>query len=144
MLVGWTLVLAQCALRSNTSMRRRRRHSRLTPTLVAWLVIALAVAAFFCAAGGACGTFLSAMVALSVLTEVVLSALRLGSTLVLPSSSPAAVALSVFPWLTTPGLTGWLDAALSVSFFRRRSSPDARSRSCAASRPSRDGDCWDE
>src|SRR5262245_34120897 len=57
------------------------------------------------------------MVALSVLTEVVLSALRLGATLVLPSSSPAAVAVSVFPWLSTQGLTQWLDAALTISFF---------------------------
>ena len=117
-LVGWTLVLA--AVRVAIQYLDAAPSPAFTPyglnALVAWLVIALAVAAFF-VRPAARGTFLSAMVALSVLTEVVLSALRLGSTLVLPSSSPAAVALSVFPWLTTLGLTGWLDAALSVSFF---------------------------
>ena len=65
---------------------RRRPISRATPSpvfnpyginaLIAWLVIALAVAAFF-VRPAARTTFLSAMVALSVLTEVVLSAIRL-------------------------------------------------------------------
>src|SRR5262245_66120087 len=110
LLVGWTLVLA--VVRLAIQYLEAAPSPAFTPyglnALVAWLVIALAVAALF-VRPEARATFLSAMVALSVLTEVVLSAIRLGATLVLPSSSPAAVAVSVFPWLSTHGLTPWLD-----------------------------------
>ena len=46
------------------------------------------------------------MVALSVLTEVVLSAIRLGLALVLPPS-PIGLVLSLFPSLSAHGLTDW-------------------------------------
>src|SRR5262245_24151600 len=108
--VGWTLILA--AVRVAIQFAEAAPTPAFNPyglnALVAWLVIALAVAAFFVRPASR-ATFLAAMVALSVLTEVVLSAIRLGATLVLPSSSPAAVAVSVFPWLSTHGLTPWLD-----------------------------------
>jgi hypothetical protein len=83
--------------------------------LIAWLVIAVVVAAFF-VRPAARMTFLSAMVALSVLTEVVLSAIRLASALVLPPT-PIGILISFFPSLRTHGLSDWLEGALSISFF---------------------------
>ncbi len=116
-LVGWTLALAV--------VRGAIQHLEATPSpvftpyglnaLVAWLVIALAVAAFFVRPAGRT-TVLAAMVALSVLTEIVLSGLRLGFALVLPSSPQSAI-FSAFPALDTEWLRYWLDLALSISFF---------------------------
>ncbi|MGZ3320360.1 MAG: hypothetical protein ACXU9C_05195, partial [Xanthobacteraceae bacterium] len=83
--------------------------------LIAWLVIAVAIAAFF-VRPAARATFLSAMVALSVLTEVVLSTIRLGLALILPPS-PIGILTAVFPALEAHWLGDWLEVALSVSFF---------------------------
>ena len=69
--------------------------------LIAWLVIAVAIAAFF-VRPAARMTFLSAMVALSVLTEVVLSTIRLGLALILPPS-PIGILTAVFPALRPIG-----------------------------------------
>ena len=62
-------------------------------------------------------TFLSAMVALSVLTEVVLSAIRLASALVLPPTPirdrDLVLSRVAHPWAEHD----WLEGALSISFF---------------------------
>ena len=116
-LVGWTLVLA--LVRGVIQYLDAIPSPVFNPyglnALIAWLVIAVAVAAFF-VRPAARMTFLSAMVALSVLTEVVLSAIRLASTLVLPPS-PIGIVISFFPALRTHGLSDWLEGALSISFF---------------------------
>ena len=96
-LVGWTLVLA--LVRGVIQFLDAIPSPVFNPyglnALIAWLVIAVAVAAFF-VRPAARMTFLSAMVALSVLTEVVLSAIRLGMALVLPPS-PIGILISFFP-----------------------------------------------
>ena len=116
-LVGWTLVLA--LVRGVIQLLDAIPSPVFNPyglnALIAWLVIAIAVAAFF-VRPGARMTFLSAMVALSVLTEVVLSAIRLGLALVLPPS-PIGLVLSLFPALSAHGLTDWAEGAISISFF---------------------------
>jgi len=116
-LVGWTLALA--VVRGAIQYLEAAPSPVFTPyglnALVAWLVIALAVAAFFVRPAGRT-TVLAAMVALSVLTEIVLSGLRLGFALVLPSSPQSAI-FSAFPALDTEWLRYWLDLALSISFF---------------------------
>jgi len=116
-LVGWTLVLA--LVRGVIQYLDAIPSPVFNPyglnALIAWLVIAVVVAAFF-VRPAARMTFLSAMVALSVLTEVVLSAIRLASTLVLPPS-PIGIVISLFPALRTHGLSDWLEGALSISFF---------------------------
>src|SRR6478735_7141520 len=103
-LVGWTLVLA--LVRGVVQLLDAIPSPVFNPyglnALIAWLVIAIAVAAFFVRPGTRM-TFLSAMVALSVLTEVVLSAIRL--------------VLSLFPALSAHGLTDWAEGAISISFF---------------------------
>ena len=116
-LVGWTLVLAL--------VRVAIQYFDAAPTpvfalyglnaLVAWLVVALAVAAFFVRPEGRV-TALSAMVALSVLTEVVLSSVRLGLAPFLPASPQGAV-FSLFPALNVPWLVALVDFALPISFF---------------------------
>jgi Peptidase C13 family len=117
-LVGWTLVLA--VVRGVLQLLDAMPSPAFNPyglnALVAWLVVALAVAAFF-VRPAARATFLSAMVALSVLTEAVLSAIRLGLTHILPSSSPLDVVLSTFPAFGNHWTSQWLEAALSISFF---------------------------
>src|SRR3954454_6688801 len=116
-LVGWTLVLA--LVRGGIQLLDAIPSPVFNPyginALIAWLVIAIAVAAFF-VRPGARMTFLSAMVALSVLTEVVLSAIRLGLALVLPPA-PIGLVLSLFPALSAHGLTDWAEGAISISFF---------------------------
>jgi len=84
-------------------------------------------------------TFLSAMVALSVLTEVVLSAIRLASTLVLPPS-PIGIVISFFPALRTHGLSDWLKRRSRFHFFWHRSCPGSAAclRSFAVSSRARD------
>ena len=116
-LVGWTLVLA--LVRGVIQLLDAIPSPVFNPyginALIAWLVIAIVVAAFF-VRPGARMTFLSAMVALSVLTEVVLSGIRLGLALVLPPS-PIGLVLSLFPALSAHGLTDWAEGAISISFF---------------------------
>jgi hypothetical protein len=138
-LVGWTLVLA--LVRGIVQLLDAIPAPVFNPyglnALIAWLVIAIAVAAFF-VRPGARMTFLSAMVALSVLTEVVLSAIRLGLALVLPPS-PIGLVLSLFPALSAHGLNDWAEGAISI----RRWCPGsaACSRSSAASSRARNCDC---
>ncbi len=116
-LLGWTLVLA--LVRGAIQFLDAAPAPVFAPyglnALVAWLVIALAVAAFF-VRPAVRATFLSAMVALSVLTEVIFSAIRLGLPLVLPASPPGIV-LGFFPALNIAGVGYWLNSGLSISFF---------------------------
>jgi hypothetical protein len=116
-LVGWTLVLA--LVRGGIQLLDALPLPLFNPyglnALIAWLVIAVAIAAFF-VRPAARATFLSAMVALSVLTEVVLSTIRLGLALILPPS-PIGILTAVFPALEAHWLGDWLEVALSVSFF---------------------------
>ena len=86
-LVGWTLVLAlvRGAIQLLDALPLPVFNPYGLNALIAWLVIAVAIAAFF-VRPAARATFLSAMVALSVLTEVVLSTIRLGLALILPPS----------------------------------------------------------
>jgi hypothetical protein len=117
-LVGWTLVLA--FVRLTIQLADALPSPAFTPyglnALVAWLVIALVVAAFFVAPKQRV-TVLSAMVALSVLTEVVFSTLRIAFTHLLPSSEPSAVFFSVFPALNTPRFATLVELGLSASLF---------------------------
>ena len=142
-LVGWTLVLA--LVRGVIQYLDAIPSPVFNPyglnALIAWLVIAVAVAAFF-VRPAARMTFLSAMVALSVLTEVVLSAIRLASALVLPPS-PIGIVISFFPALRTHGLSDWLEGRSRFHSFWHRSCPGsaACSRSSAASSPARDCGC---
>ena len=117
-LVGWTLVLA--------GVRVAIQYVEAAPTpaftlyglnaLVTWLVIALVVAAFFVRAE-ARATVLSAMVALSVLTEIVFSAARLGLAHALSSSPPSAMFFWLFPALNVEWMARLVEAGLAVSFF---------------------------
>lgn len=113
-LVGWTLILA--AVRGAIQYLDAAPSPAFTPyginALVAWLVIALAVAAFF-VRPAVRATFLSAMVALSALIEVVLAAIRLGLALVLPASA-AGVVSSLLPGLGTHEASRWLDLGLPI------------------------------
>ncbi len=117
-LVGWTLVLGavRCAIQYLDAQPSPAFAPYGLNALIAWLVVALAVAAFF-VRPAARATFLSAMVALSVVTEVVLAAIRLGLALVVPSLSPADAVLWFFPALGVHGLGHWLDKALEISFL---------------------------
>src|ERR1700687_784614 len=94
-LVGWTLVLA--VVRIAIQYVEAAPSPAFTPyglnALVAWLVIALAVAAFF-VRPEARTTALSAMVALSVLTEAALFAIGMALKRLPPP--PSAVVLSWF------------------------------------------------
>jgi hypothetical protein len=117
-LVGWTLVLA--AVRVAVQYVDAAPSPAFTPyglnALVASLVIALAIAAFF-VRPAARTTVLAAMVALSAVVEVVLSAIRLALTHVLQSSSPSAAFFSWFPALNVGWVAGFVEIALSISFF---------------------------
>ena len=117
-LVGWTLVLGavRCAIQYLDAQPSPAFAPYGLNALIAWLVVALAVAAFF-VRPAARATFLSAMVALSVVTEVVLAAIRLGLALVVPALSPADAVLWFFPALGAHGPGHWLDTALAISFF---------------------------
>jgi hypothetical protein len=113
-LVGWTLVLV--VVRGAIQYLDAVPSPAFTPyginALVAWLVLALAVAAFF-VRPAVRATFLSAMVALSALIEVVLAAIRLGLALVLPAPA-AGVVSSLPPGLGTHGASRWLDLGLPI------------------------------
>jgi hypothetical protein len=117
-LVGWTFVLAM--VRVAIQYVEAAPAPAFTPyglnALVTWLVIALVVAAFFVRAE-ARATVLSAMVALSVLTEIVFSAARLGLAHALSSSPPGAIFFSLFPALNVEWMARLVEAGLAVSFF---------------------------
>jgi len=117
-LVGWTLVLA--LVRLAIQVADALPSPAFTPyglnALIAWLVIALVVAAFFVEPKQRV-TVLAAMIALSVLTEVVLSAVRIAFAHLLPSSEPSAVFFSFFPTLNMPWFAALVGRGFSVSFF---------------------------
>jgi hypothetical protein len=116
-LVGWTLVLA--AVRVAIQYVDAAPSPTFTPyglnALVAWLVIALAVAAFFVRPEGR-ATALSAVVVLSILTEVALFAIKLGSTHV-PPWSPRDAIVALFPALDTPQVLHVLETGLPILLF---------------------------
>jgi hypothetical protein len=116
-LVGWTLVLA--AVRIAIQYVEAAPSPTFTPyglnALVAWLALALAVAAFFVRPEGRV-TVLSAMVVLSIPVEVVMSAIRLGLRS-FPSSAAQSAVFSFFPALNMPWLIHLVDLSLSISFF---------------------------
>ncbi|MEA2949112.1 MAG: hypothetical protein QOI40_4442 [Alphaproteobacteria bacterium] len=116
-LIGWTLVLA--VVRVAVQYIDAAPSPTFTPyglnAVVASLAIALAVAAFF-VRPEARATALSAMVVLSILTEVALLAIRLGSAHI-PPWSPQSAIISFFPSLDSPAVAHSLDLALPVFLF---------------------------
>ena len=117
-LVGWTLVLAlvRLAIQLADALPSPVFAPYGLNALVAWLVIALVVAAFFVEPKQR-ATVLSAMAALSVLTEVALSTFRIAFAHLLSSSEPGAALFSFFPALNTPWFATLAEFGLSVSFF---------------------------
>jgi hypothetical protein len=114
-LVGWTLVLA--VVRIAIQYIEAAPSREFTPyglnALVAWLVIALAVAAFFVRPEGR-ATVLSAMVALSVVTELVLFAIGLGLQHALPPSAPYLVDLGLSISLFLAPVVFWIGGMFAI------------------------------
>jgi hypothetical protein len=117
-LVGWSFVLA--IVRVAIQYVEASPSPAFTPyglnALIAWLVIALLVAAFF-VRPEARATVLSAMVALSTLTEIVLAAVRQGLAYALSSTTPDAVFFWLFPVLDVDWMARLVETGLAISFF---------------------------
>jgi hypothetical protein len=115
-LLGWTLVLA--LLRTAIQYLDAGPSPAFAPdginALLAWLAVTLAVAVFFVPAA-ARTSFLAAMIALSVLIEATLAAIRPG--LALLPAWPASDAVLAFLTAAGAPASRWLGPALAISFF---------------------------
>ena len=115
-LVGWTIVLAlvRIGIQYLDAAPPRVFMPYGLNALVAWLAIMLAVAALF-VRPAARTTALAAMIALSVVVEVALTAIRLAGGL-LPATPPSA-AISYFPFLQAPWFAQLVELAVVISIF---------------------------
>jgi hypothetical protein len=115
-LVGWTLVWA--LIRLGIQYLEAAPSPGFTPygfnALIAWLAITLVIAAFF-VRPQARTTVLAAMLALMVVVEVVLAAIKLVFTRLLPSAGPTDILSSWFPALDVEWLPDLVELALYVA-----------------------------
>lgn len=116
-LVGWAFVLG--AARLGTQLLAAAPTVEFNPyglnALVAWLAVALAVAAFF-VAPPARTTVLAGMVAFSVLTEIVVTGLGIGLSRIPPIATPDAIR-ALAPWLAAHLPEAYLQQVPAMGLF---------------------------